>query len=61
MSFAPNPELGVLLGKLAADVCFYAPAIVSHELLKRRRAAHLPAAAKPLYGKVAQSGRAGAL
>lgn len=36
MTFGPNPQLGVLLGKLAADVCFYAPAIVSHELLRRR-------------------------
>jgi hypothetical protein len=37
MTFAPNPELGVLFGNLAADVCFYVPAIVSHELLGRRR------------------------
>jgi hypothetical protein len=36
MIFAPNPALGVVLGKLAADLCFYAPAIVSHELLRRR-------------------------
>jgi hypothetical protein len=35
MSFAPNPALGVVLGKLAAHLCFYAPAIVSHELLRR--------------------------
>jgi hypothetical protein len=35
VTFAPNPELGVVLGKLAADFCFYAPAIVSHELLRR--------------------------
>ena len=33
LSLAPNPMLGVLAGKLAADVTFYAPAIASYELL----------------------------
>jgi hypothetical protein len=60
MTFAPNPALGVLLGKLAADICFYAPAIISHELLRRSgRATGSPVtAAKPLYsndGRVARN------
>jgi hypothetical protein len=32
---APDPALGVLLAELAADLCFYVPAIISHELLRR--------------------------
>jgi hypothetical protein len=30
---------GVLLGKLAADVCFYVPAIIAYEWRKLREAA----------------------
>jgi hypothetical protein len=33
---APSPALGIIAGKLAADICFYVPAIVSYELLRRR-------------------------
>ncbi len=36
MLYAPHPALGVLLGKLAADLAFYLPTIASYELLRRR-------------------------
>jgi hypothetical protein len=36
MILAPSPALGIVAGKLAADICFYVPAIVSYELLCRR-------------------------
>jgi hypothetical protein len=29
---APNAPLGILVGKIVADLCFYVPAIVSYEL-----------------------------
>src|SRR5688572_12878710 len=32
LALAPHPALGMLAGKLAADVTFYAPAIACHEL-----------------------------
>jgi hypothetical protein len=32
LSLAPHPALGIVAGKVAADLSFYAPAIVSHEL-----------------------------
>jgi hypothetical protein len=32
LALAPHPALGMIAGKLFADVGFYAPAIVSHEL-----------------------------
>jgi hypothetical protein len=35
----PNTALGILAGKLIADIIFYVPTIVSYELL-RRRATH---------------------
>lgn len=36
MTLCPSPAVGVFLGKLAADLGFYAPAIVSYGLLRRR-------------------------
>ena len=33
---APNTAMGVVAGKLAADLIFYVPTIVSYELLRRR-------------------------
>jgi len=33
---APNTALGVVVGKLVADLIFYIPTIVSYELLRRR-------------------------
>jgi len=33
---APNTAMGVVAGKLAADLIFYVPTIVSYELLHRR-------------------------
>jgi len=41
---APHPALGVLVGKLAADLAFYVPTIASYELLRRRARAKLPRA-----------------
>jgi hypothetical protein len=35
LAFAPNPVLGVLAGKLAADMVFYLPTILSFEALRR--------------------------
>jgi len=32
LALAPNPALGYFAGKLAADLSFYAPAILTHEL-----------------------------
>jgi hypothetical protein len=32
LALAPHPALGMVAGKIAADVTFYAPAILSHEL-----------------------------
>jgi hypothetical protein len=32
---APNTVLGVIMGKVAADVVFYVPTIISYELLRR--------------------------
>jgi hypothetical protein len=46
---APHPALGIVAGKLAADVSFYAPAIVSHELQRWY--------ARAVAGRVARSGR----
>jgi hypothetical protein len=39
LSLVPRPELGLIAGKLAADVTFYAPAIAMHELVRARTAA----------------------
>ena len=36
MLLAPNRALGVVAGKLAADLVFYVPTIISYELLHRR-------------------------
>jgi hypothetical protein len=36
MMLAPSTALGFVAGKLAADVIFYVPAIISYELLHRR-------------------------
>jgi pilus assembly protein TadC len=33
---APNLALGVVAGKIAADICFYLPTILSYEWLRRR-------------------------
>jgi hypothetical protein len=48
LALAPHPALGMLAGKLAADVTFYLPAIACHELQRawerRGRRALLPAA-----------------
>lgn len=33
---APNTALGVIAGKLVADLIFYVPTIISYELLRRR-------------------------
>jgi hypothetical protein len=38
LTLAPSPALGLIAGKLAADVVFYIPTIVSFELLQARRA-----------------------
>lgn len=38
MQLAPSPAIGFVAGKLAADLIFYVPAIVSYELLRRRAA-----------------------
>jgi hypothetical protein len=35
IAVAPAPVLGVLVGKLVADLGFYAPAILTHELQRR--------------------------
>ena len=35
IAVAPNPLLGMLAGKLVADLGFYAPAIVTHEIQRR--------------------------
>ena len=37
MMLAPHPALGVIAGKIVADVCFYVPTIASYELLRRAR------------------------
>jgi hypothetical protein len=37
LALAPHPALGMLAGKVAADVTFYAPAIVCHELQRAWR------------------------
>jgi len=37
MILAPTPALGVIAGKIAADVCFYVPTIASYELMRRPR------------------------
>lgn len=36
VAFAPDPALGVLAGKLAADLAFYAVAITGFEMLRAR-------------------------
>jgi selenocysteine lyase/cysteine desulfurase len=36
MLLAPNTGFGVIAGKLAADLVFYVPTIISYELLRRR-------------------------
>jgi hypothetical protein len=36
MTLAPNPALGLVAGKLMADLVFYLPTIVGYELLRRR-------------------------
>jgi hypothetical protein len=36
MMLAPNTAVGVAAGKLAADLLFYVPTIVSYEVLCRR-------------------------
>jgi hypothetical protein len=35
MELAPNATLGIIAGKLAADLVFYMPTIISYELLRR--------------------------
>jgi hypothetical protein len=42
LSLLPDPMLGLVAGKLAADVSFYAPAIASFELLGYLRARTSP-------------------
>jgi hypothetical protein len=37
VTLASSTALGIIAGKIAADVCFYAPAIASYELLCCRR------------------------
>ena len=34
LTMAPTPALGIIAGKLAADVGFYVPTIASYELLR---------------------------
>jgi hypothetical protein len=34
---SPNTAIGVVAGKLAADLIFYLPTIASYELLRRHR------------------------
>lgn len=36
MTLAPEPGIGIVAGKLAADVLFYIPTILGRELLRRR-------------------------
>jgi hypothetical protein len=38
MALAPSFTLGIVAGKLAADLVFYLPTIISYELLRRGRA-----------------------
>jgi hypothetical protein len=38
LAFASSPLLGALAAKLAADLVFYVPTIISYELIRRRRA-----------------------
>lgn len=38
LALAPSPALGALAGKLAADLVFYVPTIVSYEQIRRWRA-----------------------
>jgi hypothetical protein len=37
MRLAQSPALGIVAGKLAADIVFYIPTIASYELLRRRQ------------------------
>jgi hypothetical protein len=39
VTFSHNLMIGIVIGKLAADITFYIPAIISYELLRR----HAPA------------------
>jgi hypothetical protein len=36
MALTPHSAIGLIASKLAADIVFYVPAIVSYELLRRR-------------------------
>jgi hypothetical protein len=36
MTLAPNPGIGIVAGKLAADLLFYVPTILGREVLRRR-------------------------
>jgi hypothetical protein len=50
LTLAPHPALGMLAGKLAADLSFYAPTIVSHEL--RRWLERAPRRSAPARGRL---------
>lgn len=43
MALAPSLAVGALLGKLAADLCFYLPAVLAYELRARLTPAAEPA------------------
>ena len=36
LTMVPSPALGIIVGKLAADLVFYVPTIVCYELLRHR-------------------------
>jgi hypothetical protein len=38
LALAPSPAIGLLVGKLVADMVFYLPTIASYELMRRGRA-----------------------
>jgi hypothetical protein len=61
LALAPHPALGMLAGKVAADVTFYAPAIVCHELQRawrRDRRLFLPALGAVVCFSLATAGLA---
>jgi len=50
LTLAPHPALGMVAGKIAADLTFYAPAIVTHEL--QRWYARTPSSQRPRVGRL---------
>jgi hypothetical protein len=56
LQLSPTPLVGIVVGKLLADLAFYAPAIASWELLRRASDGRSPAGRREAFASHAAGG-----